>query len=290
MKVLRNFICRHPVWALVLLLIPCALITFALVYMRWVDPIAAPVLLGWAVFFLSFPIRRMPAALMRDAARALDRDLDPDTFLSMMDVLRARRSKNLLYRLSVGANYAAGLDAKGQSREALAYLRTLLPQRPHLDGANGVQFDLSYAVVAVHSEEGREEVGAVLATVRAALPTLPPPLAAAVRETAESVHMAYAAYTGTESTSTLIDYYVRAVGRYRAEGEMGRRRLIRTCMNLATVYDRADRFADAAAMYAYVAENGGALGVVSEAKEARAALSLRESAARMEEAASKNSL
>jgi hypothetical protein len=37
-------------------------------------------------------------------------------------------------------------------------------------------------------------------------------------------------------------------------------------------------------MYAYVAENGGALGIVREAKDARAALSLRASAARMQAA------
>ena len=285
MKALRKFICRHPVWSLVFLMLPCTLILSALIYLRLLDPLYSPLILAWTLFLFSFPIRRMPAAIMRDAACTLDRDLDPDAFLSLVDVLRGRRSKNVLFQLSVGANYAAGLDAKGESEEALAYLRTLAPKRPLLDPVNGVQFDLSYAACAVHSEAGRKEIPSVLATVRASLPYLPPNLAAAVRETAESVHMTHAIYAGTESTSTLVDFYVRAVNRYRAEGPLARRRLVRSCMNLALVYDRANRFADAAAMYAYVAENGGALGVVSEAKSARAALSLRESAARMEEAA-----
>lgn len=284
MKGLRAFLCRHPYLALLLPFVPLAVLAVGLVAYGIIDPSIAIVSLVWILLLLSLPIRRIPHAVMREAALALERDLDPDTYLSHIELLRARRPKNPIARISLGANYAAGLDARGESDAALAELRTLARERSTLDPVNGVQFDLSYAVVAVHTEEGRGEIPAVLSSVRAALPTLPPALAAAARETAESVRMAHALYTGAESNATLIDYYVKTVSRYRAEGEMSRRRLIRSCMNLARVYDRADRFADAALMYAYVAENGGSLGLVHEAKEARAALSLRESRARMQSA------
>ena len=284
MKGLRNFLCRHPIAALLLLFIPCIAIALVLCYLQIIDLYVALIALVWAFFLISLPIRRMPQSVMREAALALERDLDPDAFLSLMELLRARRSQNLAYNASIGANYAAGLDAKGAYGEALSHMRELARTRPSLDVVSGVQFDLSYAVVALHSEEGRGEIPGVLATVRAALPVLPPALATAVRETAESVRMAYAVYTESESPSTLIHYYVGAINRYRAEGDMGRRRLMRSCMNLAMVYDRAGRDSDAAAMYAYVAENGGALGIVREAKDARAALSLRASAAQMQAA------
>lgn len=282
MKGLRNFLCRHPIAALLLLFIPCVAIAGVLVYMQIIDPYIALIALLWAFFLISYPIRRMPQSVMREAALALERDLDPDAFLTLMDLLRARRTKSISYKASVGANYAAGLDAKGEYTEALSQMREIARERGAMDVVSGVQFDLSYAVVALHSDEGRGEVPNVLATVRAALPALPPALAAAVRETAEGVRMAYALYTEGESTQSLINYYVSAINRYRTEGDMSRRRLIRACMNLAMVYDRAGRDKDAAAMYAYVAENGGALGVVREAKEARVALSLRASAARMQ--------
>lgn len=285
MKGLRAFLCRHPYLAILLPFIPCVLVAAGLVYYKMIDPSIALIALVWLFFLLSLPVRRIPHAVMREAALALERDLDPDAYLFHLDLLRARHLKNPVARISLGANYAAGLDAKGEYEAALAELRTLARDRKTLDVVNGVQFDLSYAVVAVHTEEGREEIPAVLSSVRDALPALPPALAAAVRETAESVRMAHALYTGAESDATLISYYVNTVNRYRREGDMSRRRLIRSCMNLARVYDRADRFADAAAMYTYVAENGGSLGVAREAKDARAALSLRESRARMEAAA-----
>lgn len=285
MKSIRVFLCRHPYLAILLPFLPCVALSFALVAYEMIDPTVALIALAWLFFLISLPVRSIPRAVMRDAALALERDLDPDQFLFCLDLLRARHPKNPVARISLGANYAAGLDAKGNYAAALAELRTLARERATLDPVNGVQFDLSYAVVAVHSEEGREEIPAVLSSIREVIPTLPPALATAVRETTESVHMAHALYTGEESDATLISYYVNTVNRYRREGDMSRRRLIRSCMNLACVYDRADRFADAAAMYTYVAENGGSLGVAREAKEARAALSLRESRARMETAA-----
>lgn len=282
MKGLRAFLCRHPYAALFCPLVPCIVLAAALVYFEILALPVAAVLLLWIYFLLSYPIRRIPQAMMRDAAVALERDLDPYTFLSLVEILLSRKTNHPLTRVSLGANYAAGLDAAGRSDEALAYLRTLMPERAKLDVVNGVQFDLSYAVVAVHTESGRGEIPAVLSDVRAVLPTLPPPLGAAVRETAESVRLAYALYTGEESDASLVSFYVSAIERYRREGEMSRRRLLRSCMNLARVYDRADRFADAAAMYAYVEKNGNLLGIVPEAKAARAALSLRQSAARMQ--------
>lgn len=282
MKGLRTFLCRHPYAALLCPLIPCILLAAALVYYQILALPVAAVLLLWVYFLLSYPIRRLPQTLMRDAAIALERDLDPPAFLSLVELLLSRKTNNPLTRISLGANYAAGLDAAGKSDEALAYLRALMPERVKLDPLNGVQFDLSYAVVAVHTESGRTEVPSVLSDVRAILPTLPPPLSAAVRETAESVRLSYALYTGDESDATLISYYVSAIERYRREGAMSRRRMLRSCMNLARVYDRANRFADAAAMYTYVEKNGNLLGIVPEAKAARGALSLRESAARMQ--------
>ena len=83
-------------------------------------------------------------------------------------------------------------------------MRALAAERSLLDPVSGVQFDLCYAVVAVHTEEGRGEVEAVLSSVMAALSTLPPALACAVRETAESVRKALSLYTGEENDASLI--------------------------------------------------------------------------------------
>ena len=65
---------------------------------------------------------------------------------------------------------------------------------------------------------------------------------------------------------------MNTVTRYRKEGDMSRRRLIRSCMNLARAYERAARYSDAAAMYGYVIANGGSLGLVAEATAASASL------------------
>jgi hypothetical protein len=181
MKGLRAFLCRHPYLAILLPFIPCVLVAAGLVYYKMIDPSIALIALVWLFFLLSLPVRRIPHAVMREAALALERDLDPDAYLFHLDLLRARHLKNPVARISLGANYAAGLDAKGEYEAALAELRTLARDLKTLDVVNGVQFDLSYAVVAVHSEEGREEIPAVLSSIREVIPTLPPALAAAVR-------------------------------------------------------------------------------------------------------------
>lgn len=266
MKGLRAFLCRHPYLALLLPMIPCIAIAVLLVAMKVIEPSFALVLLVWAFFFISLPVRRIPHAVMQEAAIALERDLDPDTYLAGLELLRARHPKNPQTALSLDANYAAGLDAKGESEAALSHLRSLLDRRAALDPMTRVRFDLSYAVVAVHTKSGCAEIPALLSTIERSIPSLPPALASAVRETLESVRMAYALCIGTESDATLISYYVKVISRYRAEGEMSRRRLVRACMNLARAYDRAGRTRDAYAMYRYVAENGGRLGVRAEAK------------------------
>ena len=273
MKGLRAFLCRHPYLAMLLPLIPAVAITAMLVAMKVIDPSFAMILLAWAFFFISLPIRRIPRDVMREAQTALERDLDPDAYLAGLELLRARHPKNPIAVISLGANYAAGLDAKGESEAALSQLRALLDRRAALDPLNRIQFDLSYAVVAVHTESGRAEVPSLLGAIERSLPTLPPAFAAAVRETLDNVRMAYALAVGGEEDATVIAYYVKAVTRSRAEGEMSRRRLVRSCMNLARAYDRAGRTRDAYAMYRYVAENGGGLGVSAEAKRLLAARS-----------------
>ena len=279
MKAIRVFLCRHPYLALFLPFIPLVGLAVLGVYYNLITPFSALVALAWSFFLLSLPVRRMPRAVMREAVLALERDLNPDEYLEKLDLLRTRPLKNPAARLSFGANYAAGLDAKGDSEAALATLRALAAERGLLDPVNGVQFDLCYAVVAVHTEEGRGEVDAVLSSVNAALPTLPPALAAAVRETAEGVRKALSLSTGGENDAALISYYVGTVTRYRKEGPMSHRRLMRSCMNLARAYDRAARYPDAAAMYGYVIANGGSLGIVAEATAARASLPTKAPAA-----------
>lgn len=260
---LTKFLYKHPILALLpaFLMIP---VSTGLVWFEILPPNLASLLVLIVFLLLSFFQRRAPRVLFSVAADKLERECDPQAFLTDLRFLMSRRRLPFAFRLVLDMHYAVGLDAAGEYEAAYAWFKQCLPARARLSGPALLHFDMNYACVALHSEKGRGEAISMLPRLEEAYAGLKnaPSYAIPTRAELDSLRDAVQFYTA--GTDGLITRYAARVELARAYPQM-RRRMLQACIWLARVYDRENRVREARGMYAYVAENGPLLGVAKEA-------------------------
>ncbi len=265
MNVIKAWIYRHPIAAVLIPYLPVMLLCELLVVNGYLLPWVGMTCSLLVFVLLFYAVRRIQQLLLTDAYAALERDLDPYRFMALNRLLMSRRTSRHAIRLMMESNYAAGMDAAGQYEEALSYMDKLTAERGLLDPYSRIQFDICYASIAVHSPRGRETVSRVVVEVARELAMLPPAVFSNLHKALDSVRDAMRYYA--DDLEGLVEKYVAQIEHCRQD-PMRRRHQMVACMWLARVYEKLGRRQDAAAMYGYVAENGGSLGIVSEAEEA----------------------
>ncbi len=262
---MKAWIYRHPILAVLLPYAPIGLLCELLVMGGYLLPWVGMAVSLTVFALLFYTVRRLQQGLFAEAYAALERDLDPHRFMKLSAVLKSRKTGRPSLRLMLESNYAAGMDAAGQYEEALSYMDTLAAERGLLDPYSRIQFDICYASIAVHSSRGRETVSRVVEGAERELAILPPAFSPALRRALDSVRDAMRYYAG--ELDGLVEKYVTEIEACR-EDPMRRRHQMVACNWLARVYEKLGRRQDAAAMYGYVVKNGGALGIVEEARTA----------------------
>ncbi len=262
---MKAWIYRHPILAVLIPYLPTVVAAETLALFGFIQPWLSFLASSWVLLLLFFGVRRIGQGLVTDAFTALERDLDPTRFLALTKVLKSRRIRRPDIRLMIETNYAEGIDAAGHPEEALSYMNLLAADRARLDPYSRAQFDLAYAAIAVHSEKGRESLPLFLGKLDQEIAAFPGNFANALRASFDTVRDAMRFYAG--ETEGLVPKYVRAIEATR-ENPLHRRRHIIACTWLARVYEKEGRTADAAAMYGYVAKNGGGLALAAEARGA----------------------
>ncbi len=262
---MKAWIYRHPVLSVLIPYLPIAVLIEAFVFFSYIDPLVGFLVSGWVLLLLILGVRRVGQRLMTDAVAALERDLDPARYLALAGILKSKKSARADFRLMMEADYAEGIDAAGHSEEALAHMDAIAAHKGLLSPFARTRFDLLYAAIAVHTPAGRERLPAFLADFERENAWLTGGYAEAVRASYETVRDALRFYAG--DTEGLIPKYVAAVEGTR-DNPFARRRHITACTWLARIYEKDGRLSDAAAMFSYVAANGGSLGLAAEAREA----------------------
>lgn len=278
---LTKFLYKHPLLALLpaLLMIP---VSVGLVYFEILHVNVAALLTPLALLLLSFFQRRAPRVLFSVAADKLERECDPQAFLTDLRFLMSRRRLGFGFRLVLDMHYAVGLDAAGDNEAAYAWIKQCLPARARLSGAALLQFDMTYACVALHSEKGRAEAISMLPRLEEAYAALAnaPSYAIPIRAELDALRDAVRVCEG--DTDGLISHYAARVEQARPYPQM-RRRMLQSCIWLARIYDKEGRLREARGMYAYVAEHGHLLGIAKEAKRRLEELSCSEPIDKSEE-------
>ena len=263
---LKRFMYKHPILAVLLPYIPCLVVLGGLCYFGVLDPFWACFVAVWILPLLSFPVRNTARAMVRAASLKLERDCDPYAFMEEVAFLRSRRMR-FEARVSFDIQYGLGLDAAGRYQEANEWLEKCLPAAPRLHPLNRMQLALSHAVTLSHCEEKRGELPALAARLEAQYAALgfPPDFVNPFRESLDTLQETCRFYAG--NLSGLREKYVARVERYNA-APIYRRMLVHSCMWLARIYEKEGSLREARAMYQYVLDRGNRLGVVEEAKGA----------------------
>ncbi|MBQ8859176.1 MAG: hypothetical protein IJ012_05240 [Clostridia bacterium] len=262
---LTKFLYKHPILALLpaFLMIPVAA---GLVYFEILTVNIASFLAPVTFFLLYFFQRRTPRVLFSAAADKLERECDPQAFLTDLRFLMSRRRLPFGFRLVLDMHYAVGLDAAGENEAAYAWFKQCLPARKRLSGPALLQFDKYYACVALHSEKGRGEAISMIPRLEEANAEFSgmPSIAVPTRMELDAMRDAAQYYTG--NTEGLAARYAARIEQARPYPQ-ARRRMLQSCIWLARVYDKEGRVREARGMYAYVAENGPLLGIAKEASK-----------------------
>ena len=216
----------------------------------------------WVLLLLMLPVRRAFPMLMAEASRKLQVECDVPGFLATMEVLRSRKHLPRDRYLLIEANYAIGLDADGRTDEAMARLRACRPVRDAVQPPMRYQFDMAYACVCAHAEEGKQELPGLLAMLEHGYATLPfaPPVRDMIRRNLDNLQDIARYYS--EAYDGLVERFVSRIEGYRRIPSQ-RRSMLLACFWLARIYEKLGRLQDALSMYRYVVENGNTLGIVS---------------------------
>ena len=263
---LKRFMYKHPLLAVLLPYIPCLVVLGGLCYFGVLEPFWACFIAVWILPLLSFPVRNTARAMVQAASLKLERDCDPYAFMEEVAFLRSRRMR-FEARVSFDIQYGLGLDAAGRYQEANEWLEKCLPAAPRLHPLNRMQLALSHAVTLSHCEEKRGDLPALAARLEAQYAALgfPPDFPNPFRESLDTLQETCRFYAG--NLSGLREQYVARVERYNA-APIYRRMLVHSCMWLARIYEKEGSLREARAMYQYVLDRGNRLGVVAEAKAA----------------------
>ncbi len=263
---LKRFMYKHPLLAVLLPYIPCLILLVGLCYHGLLDPFWTCFVAVWILPLLSFPVKSVGRAMAREATMKLERDCDPYAFMEAVAFLR-RRPMRLDRQVSLDLQYGLGLDAAGKYQEAREWMEKCLPAAPRLHPINRMQLFLSHAVTVSHCEDKREELPALAARLESEYAALgfPPGFHNPLRESLDTLQETCRFYAG--NLTGLREKNVARVERYNAV-PMYRRMLVHSCMWLARIYEKEGSMREALAMYKYVLDRGNRLGVVEEAKGA----------------------
>ncbi|MBQ8173981.1 MAG: hypothetical protein IJ009_01115 [Clostridia bacterium] len=268
---LMRFLYAHPVLAVLLPYLPALFVVFGLYYFKILGELFSLLLAAWLLMMLLVPVRAAYRVLLTDARLKLERDCDPLSYLTALTFMRRRRL-SFSHRITLDIHYGVGLDAAGRAKEAYEWLGKCLPAADRLPPPAKFQLYTAHACAAAHYEGARDTLPALIAELDRQLSEmkLPPFYTAPLRAAIDTVRDAHRFYTG--DLVGLRDRYVERVNAC-AGSPTARANRITACLWLARVYEREGSVSEARAMYAYIAENGGTLGAVSEAKEALLRLS-----------------
>jgi hypothetical protein len=264
---LRKFIYLHPALAVLLPFLPCLAVLILLCYYAVITPPFLLFAAAWLLFLLCMPVRRAFPALMAEASRLLQQECDVPAFLSLMAVLRKRKHLPAERRLLIEANYALGLDAGGQTKEALACLTASAGMRAAVPPYARYQLDMAYACVCAHDDEKKSELPAYLTTLEQGYASMPLPLPVRQMLRRNLDNLGDIAKYHRGEYDGLRERFVARIEAYRDHPAM-RRSMLLACFWLGRVYEAIGQGREAAAMYRYVTENGKMLGIVAEAQAA----------------------
>ena len=264
---LTKFLYAHPVLAVLLPFLPALFVCFGLWYFHILNPFFTILLAAWLLLMLLLPVRAAFRSLLTYARTKLERDCDPLGYLEDLSFMRRRRLP-FSRQFTLDLHYGVGLDAAGRAGESYAWLEKCLPALPRLTPPAKFQLYLALGSAAAHEKNGSEKLPPLIAELDkllAEMRGLPPFYLLPMRSARDTVEDARRFHAG--EMEGLRARYVDRVNA-AALSPSARANKITACLWLARIYEREGALAEARAMYAYVAENGGTMGAVAEAKEA----------------------
>lgn len=268
---LIKFLYAHPVLAVLLPYVPALAVCFGLYHFQILDSFFATILAVWLLFLLLLPVRSAYRSLLTYARVKLERDCDAEEYLAIIGFM-LNRPLPYAKNTTLMTHYAVGLDAAGRTEDAVEWFNKILQKEYKLPTPVRFQVHLARAFSVAHHKEAGKYLPPLIEKMEKLLPTLnlPPFYLIPFQAGLETVRDAARFHAG--ELDGLRGRYVARINDY-ARHPNARANKINACLWLARVYEREGEVTEARAMYAYVAENGGTLGAVAEAKEALARLS-----------------
>lgn len=262
---MKRLIYRYAFLFELLAVLPIMALCVFLDYIDLVDGYVYVLAFAWGAFVVAWVNRRIPHDLHREALKKLNEECDPVAFLKEIAFLLSKKAIGARRRFVLAMEHASGLDALGRYAEALAEMERLEREDILLDPPAAILFQINHATIALHVERTQASVPQRIREIENSIASFgfPPQIAAAFRERLDMLRDIARLYAG--DYVGLREKFVAAVDRARA-GNF-RRQLAVSCMRLAQLYDKIGRPQEAIALYGYVVQNGGLLGIVREAAE-----------------------
>ena len=267
-----RFLYAHPTLALLLPLFPAMGVGFGLIYFDILSPISVAILLAWILLLLALPVRSAFRVLMQAARAMLERECDAEGCLALLRFMQKKKQLPPSRRASLDVHYCVALGAAGHTAEACEWAEACLQDGKHGFPIDRLQLYLTYACAAGEYEPKRHLLPTLISEMDRIVASLPLPMSyvSGLYDAIESAREIHRYHEG--EIGGLRDRLVKRIKEYGGAAE-NRANRTTACLWLGRVYEREGSVAEARAMYTYVTEHGGTLGIVAEAKAALARLS-----------------